>query len=506
MRIVISSASEDRPYCVNIAEMIDHHALWFYQKADRGAERLKEMQRRIVWCEGLLFLISENSLASAECRRDLELAREKGKPIIGVLIDRHARIPEELGLSSHVNLSDGLTVEAVRDLMRALYIAEHAEAPSSLAKEPDLILSAQGASQPEMPRADIESVVRALENGDYEMARDLIDLLKERGETSVFIDLDAMRKLAQSALDRQKEQQKMEQDYRSIYLLLKSEVTRHIGIDAFQRFRQKFPDYDPDGLVAFLPGRPPNKSESLLERLNRMSAKVPLLEWREVPAGWVRIRTGDSDHQNRVDAFLMTRYPITNLQYNMFMKAPNGYCDPRWWDFAPEAREWRDSAPNHKPPQFKGPERPRETVNWYDARAFCNWLGHILGAQITLPTLRQRQRAIMGDDDRGFPWGADFDPARCNTAESGIRMTTVVNQYANGVSPYDIYDLVGNTWEWCLDTVEKPASDTGEQYHVVIHGGAFLSKANRAHVTHYMSVPPLSQYGSIGFRAVALMR
>lgn len=502
MRLVISCDREDRPYCVNIVEMIDHHTLWFYQKADHGVERLKEMQRRIEWCEGMVFLISESALASAECRRDLEMAQIQRKPIIPVLIDRQARIPDELGLSNYVNLSDGLTVEAVRDLMRALYIAEHAEAPPIPAKEADSMLTTQTAEAP--PRADIESVVRALEYGDYETARDQIDTLKGRGETSVFIDLDAMRALAQSALDRQQEQQKMEQEYRNIYYLIKVDVTRQIGIAAFQRFRQKFPDYDPDGLSVYIE-RPTNKPVSLLERLNRMSAKVPLLEWREVPAGRVRIRTGESDHQNSVETFLMTRYPITNLQYNMFMKAPNGYCDPRWWDFAAEAREWRDSAPNHKPPQFKGPERPRETVNWYDGRAFCNWLGHILGATITLPTLRQRQRAIMGDDDRGFPWGSDFDPARCNTAESGTRMTTVVNQYPNGVSQYDIYDLVGNTWEWCLDTVEQPTSDSGEQYHVVIHGGAFLSKSNRAHVTHHMSVPPLSQYGSIGFRAVALM-
>jgi len=457
MRIVIIHHEEDRPYCVNIVEMIDHHTLWFYQKHDRGDERLKEMQRRIDWCEGLMFLISENALASPDCQSELEMARMKRKPIIPVLIDRDVHIPDELNLTRCVDLSNGLTVEAVRDLMRALYMAEHAEMPPMPAKDADSMFTPQTAA--ETPRANIEMIVKVLENGDYAHAVELIDELKARGETSKFIKLDQLRELAQSALDRQQEQQQMEQEYRNIYYLIKANVTRQIGIEAFQRFRQKYPDYDPDSLCGYI--TPPiNKPVSLLERLNRLSAKVPLLEWREVPAGHVRIHTGESDAQNYVEAFLMTRYPITNLQYNMFMKAPNGYCDPRWWDFSPEAREWRENAPSHKPPQFKGPERPRETVNWYDARAFCNWLGHVLGAHITLPTLRQRQRAIMGDDDRVFPWGSDFDPARCNTAESGIRMTTVVNQYPNGVSQYDIYDLVGNTWEWCLDTVEQPTSNT----------------------------------------------
>jgi hypothetical protein len=501
VRIVIIHHEHDRPYCVSVVKMIDYYTIWFYQKHEQGETRWKEMQSRIAWCDGALFLISEKALASADCLRELEVARAKRKPIIPVLVDRSVHIPDELNLTKYVDLSSGLTVQAVHDLMRALYVAEHAVMPPAPVNAGSSFAPQTAAEQ---PRVNIEMIVKVLENGEYAYAIELIDELKARGESSKFIKLDQLRELAQSALDRQREQQQMEQEYRNIYHLIKANVTRQIGIEAFQRFHQRYPDYDPDGLTAYI-NPPINKPISLLERLNQLSAKVPLLEWREVPGGYVRIRTGESGAQNYVESFLMTRYPITNLQYNMFIKASNGYCDPHWWDFAPEAREWRESAPKPKPPKFGGAERPRETVNWYDARAFCNWLGYVFGAPITLPTLRQRQRAIMGDDDRVFPWGSNFDPARCNTAESGLRMTTVVNRYPNGVSQYDIYDLVGNTWEWCLDTVEPPASSAGDKYHVVIHGGSFLSKANRAHVTRSMSVPPLSQYGSIGFRAVALL-
>ncbi len=505
MDIIIIHAREDRPYCIKLAEFLDYIMLWFYQKDEGEPARSKEMQQRLAWCEAVVLLISENALASQEWRRDLQMAREAAKPIIPVLISPHLCLPKELGLTGSVDLSSGLTVSAMHDLLRALHAVEHDAAPPRPVSQADSMLPVQQAAEPEKPRTEIEQVVQALENGDYARALELIDTLQANGTISKFIDLDALRALAQSALNRKKEQREMEREYRDIHHLLKADVTRAIGINAFRRFRSKYPHYDPDGLSCYL-GQTRHQSVSLLERLNRISAKVPLLEWREVPAGRVRIHTGERDPADVVEAFLMTRYPITNLQYSLFVKAPNGYCDPRWWDFAPEARAWRESAPHPKQPQFKGEERPREKVNWYDARAFCSWLGHILGAQITLPTLRQRQRAIMGDDDRSYPWGSDFDPARCNTYENGLKMTTPVTEYPNGASPYDIYDLVGNTWEWCLDTVEKPASEAGEPYHVVIHGGAFQSKASRAHVTYSLSVPPLTQHSSIGFRAVALMR
>ena len=97
---------------------------------------------------------------------------------------------------------------------------------------------------------------------------------------------------------------------------------------------------------------------------------------------------------------------------------------------------------------------PRENVNWYEAMAFANWLGAQLRMTITLPTVAQWQRAAKGDDDRYFPWGDDYDEDRCNTVETGLKQTTPVDRYRKGASPYGVYDMAGNVWEWTLNSAD----------------------------------------------------
>jgi hypothetical protein len=43
-----------------------------------------------------------------------------------------------------------------------------------------------------------------------------------------------------------------------------------------------------------------------------------------------------------------------------------------------------------------------------------------------------------------YPWGRDWDGAKANTYESGLRQTTAVGLYLAGASPCDALDLAGN--------------------------------------------------------------
>lgn len=71
-----------------------------------------------------------------------------------------------------------------------------------------------------------------------------------------------------------------------------------------------------------------------------------------------------------------------------------------------------------------------------------------------------------------YPWGNQPTPAKCNVRSSGPGTTTPGNRYGSGVSPYGVYDLCGNVWEWC-ETEAAPGRHE-------LKGSAFTSPFDRA--------------------------
>ena len=234
---------------------------------------------------------------------------------------------------------------------------------------------------------------------------------------------------------------------------------------------------------------------------------LPMLQWCDIPYGSVTISSiegADEDFGEitvQVDNFVMSMFPVTNAQFDIFAKAEDGYKNPRWWSFSEHAMRWFKLGKGVGKPRFAGDERPRENVNWYEAMAFANWLSGRLQMKITLPTVAQWQRAAKGDDDRYFPWGDDYREEHCNTRESGLKMTTPVNRYAKGVSPYGVYDMAGNIWEWTMNTA---ASDDGRDFRRAVAGGSFVSTCDRVQTSFRYYLDPRVRYSSIGIRLVGL--
>lgn len=131
--------------------------------------------------------------------------------------------------------------------------------------------------------------------------------------------------------------------------------------------------------------------------------------------------------------------------------------------------------PAHTPPQHwnqdgKPPstllDHPVVFVTWHDAAAYAAW------AAKSLPNSQQWEKAARGTRGDTYPWGSQLTPAKCNVRESGIRNTTPADRYHSGVSPYEVYDLCGNVWEW-LSTESTPGRHE-------LKGSAFTSPFSRA--------------------------
>ncbi|MBI5641959.1 MAG: formylglycine-generating enzyme family protein [Deltaproteobacteria bacterium] len=163
------------------------------------------------------------------------------------------------------------------------------------------------------------------------------------------------------------------------------------------------------------------------------------------------------EHQRMVEAFYLDGYEVTNQRYKAFVDA-TGYPAPDHWK-------------EGKIPQGKG-DHPVVYVTWTDADAFCRWEGK------RLPSEAEWEKASRGKDKRTFPWGDKFSKDRGNTPQLGHEDTMPVGSFENGKSPYGIYDMAGNAFEW-TDSWFKPYpgnthsdENYGEKYKV-LKGGSW---------------------------------
>jgi len=515
MRIFVSYARVDKPFCVQIVDTLDVHETWYDQRLYAGQNWWKEILRRLDWCESFIYLLSPDSLVSEYCRKEFELAQSLGKHIVPVVIREEVEIPDALKAVQYVDLVNGITPEAVKTLLNSIYVAERRNKPPVSVNSFDSDKINPPAANP----ANVISVAAAaMENGQFDQAVFLLKQAKENGFTSRFINLDALLGEAETALERISYLREAEREYKQIVELVKHSRTRKLGLEAFEAFKKDFPDYDPDGLSGTHSPPANNMIESIVPASDakpKSSFAMSLLEWCEIPEGSVSIEIGDGEikdqfAKNSVPKFKISRYPVTHSQYQIFMDDLNGYSNTEWWEFSPEAYNWRINNPEPKPGRFKGDERPREMVNWYDSLAFCRWLSSKLGSTVLLPTALEWQRAARGDDNRLYPWGNAFDKNRCNTRESEIKMTSLVMRYSNGVSPFNVYDMAGNVWEWCINAKprtegnfsNKPVDNIAIQGERAVFGGSFVSAYQRSQISFHYYLDPLCYHATIGFRIV----
>jgi hypothetical protein len=171
---------------------------------------------------------------------------------------------------------------------------------------------------------------------------------------------------------------------------------------------------------------------------------LPDIVWVEIPGG--RISLEDLNHLFEVKPFRLAKYPVTNVQFEAFVNAQDGYHNKEWW----QGLKQSEAA---EPPSWSEGNGPRETVSWDEAVAFCRWLSHRTGLAIRLPTEWEWQQAATGGDPTyEYPWGEGWDSTRCNSYEARLDRTTPVGIYLNGATPQGVMDMAGNVWEWCLNT------------------------------------------------------
>ena len=131
--------------------------------------------------------------------------------------------------------------------------------------------------------------------------------------------------------------------------------------------------------------------------------------------------------------YYIGRFPVTNADYTKYSKAASN-------DF---------SIPDGKA------DHPVVDVSWNDSQDYCRWLNQTYPGELPegyffrLATEAEWEKAARGEYGNLWPWGNDWDPKLCNSAEAKSGGTTPVGAYSPaGDSPYGAADMAGNVWEW----------------------------------------------------------
>ena len=235
----------------------------------------------------------------------------------------------------------------------------------------------------------------------------------------------------------------------------------------------------------------PNKPQKIL---------LPDIDWVEIPAGPFIYGEKEEQQEIHLERFHISRYPITNAQYQTFTNDV-GYHEERWWQDL--------NKPELKKSRWDQPNRPRTDVDWYEAVAFSRWLSGQLNQPIRLPTEQEWEKAARGTDGRQYTWGDDYSNGYANVDESRqkgeyLQQTTAVGLYPHDKSPYGVRDMAGNIWEWCLNKGEHPEQiepDASGDWRV-LRGGSWVDDPEVARAAYRSRGLPVNRDGSRGFRVV----
>ena len=237
--------------------------------------------------------------------------------------------------------------------------------------------------------------------------------------------------------------------------------------------------------------------ESLREREKVYIDEAPMALIEEGPF-WMGV---DADvgldderprHEVWLDAFYIDVYEVTTERYATFLAATRRTAPWLWGSVDLDLHA----------------DRPVIGVTWFDADAFCRWAGK------RLPTEAEWEKAARGTDERPYPWGVQVPTADLANFAVGARFSysqalMPVGRYNGAGSPYGLYDMAGNVWEWVSDwydggyydrsPADNPQGPESGQLKAV-RGGAWSDLPNYLLTYSRFKLSPDTRNSYTGFR------
>ena len=192
-----------------------------------------------------------------------------------------------------------------------------------------------------------------------------------------------------------------------------------------------------------------------------------------------------SRHLCYLDKYAIDRYPVTCSQYRNFMDS-DGYQNRDWW--SADGWKWLQVHLVDRPLYWsENPavdNHPVCGVSWYEAEAYCNFIGK------RLPTESEWEKAAIWDaanqTQRIYPWGEELPNLSLCNHGNNLGNTSPVDKFANGASVAGCCDMLGNVWEWTASIFDAypgfesyPYTGYSQAYfdgeHRVLKGGSWAT-------------------------------
>jgi formylglycine-generating enzyme required for sulfatase activity len=140
-------------------------------------------------------------------------------------------------------------------------------------------------------------------------------------------------------------------------------------------------------------------------------------------------------HKVYLDSFWLDQIEVTNNMYSSCVEA--GVCmEPKNKVSAKNINYYGNIAFNNYPVIY---------VDWNMAAIYCSWTDR------RLPSEAEWEKAARGDEGHMYPWGNNSPNGTLLNYNNIVADTSSVMSYEAGKSPYGVYDMAGNVWEWVND-------------------------------------------------------
>ena len=211
-----------------------------------------------------------------------------------------------------------------------------------------------------------------------------------------------------------------------------------------------------------------------------------------------------------IKEFCISKYPVTEHQFLQFI-LDNGYNENKYW--FEESWDWIQSN-NIKCPLYwsidnlldRDTNYPAMNISWYEAKAFCEWLG------VRLPYESEWEYVATCCGKYNYPWGNEMKPEYCNLNYMVNSPLEVDDEILSFEKSYTgVKQLIGNVWEWCeeeiypydsftIDPVYREMSYPFFGFKKICRGGCFAVPDYLIHSRYRNAQMPDCRIQFTGFR------